>query len=117
MSKTKVTPRLYDVLSSERYFGKVVSLSDLGQRTGLTDVQVQNGMRSLVASGKYDMEVVIRGNAWRFNGPAGKEAPAPTRAHEDRTFSYVGRIASGETLVKGDTTDRVYVLTDLELGE
>jgi hypothetical protein len=79
---------------------EVVWLSDVLSATGLIRAQVQNAMTGLIRDGK-PVEVIQRGQAWRWNGDAGGETGTP------RGLEYLAAGKDGAIIIK-DSAGHVY---------
>lgn len=115
MGHPRTTPQVLSALQSYQP-GIDVNAQDLADETGLTIEQVRAAMRSLIASEKHNIEVVLRGRTWRYHGPAKTTKGKKSEPAEDRLFTLVGKLASGERIARGDSTGNIYVVTELELG-
>jgi len=112
----RTTPQVLSALQSFTH-GVDVNMDDLTHETGLEVEQVRAAMRSLVASEKHNIEVVLRGRTWRYHGPAATAKGKKSATAEDKLFTLVGKLASGERIARGDQTNTIYVVTELELGD
>lgn len=83
-----------------KHGGEVVWLTDVIASTGLIRAQVQNAMTALVRDGK-PVEVIQRGNAWRWTGDAGGGNGHPTG------LEYLADGKDGAIIIK-DSAGHVY---------
>lgn len=117
MGHPRTTPQVLAALASYPA-GTDVNAQDLADETGLEAEQIRSAMRTLIASEKHNIEVVLRGRTWRYHGPAkpakGKKSAGPV---EDVTYTKVGKLSTGEVIARGNQTEVIYVLTELGLGE
>lgn len=115
MGAPRTTPKVLAALQAFTT-GVNVSVADLADESGLETEQVRSAMRKLIESEKHKIDVVLRGNTWRYFGPAanvpGQRQP---EVKEDHLFERIGKLASGEVLVRGDQTETIYVVTELAL--
>ena len=114
MGYPRTTPKVLAALQTFP-IGQDVSAQNLVHATGLDGKQVCTAMRTLIEQGEHNIKVVLRGATWRYMGPVNiptqrvEEAPK-----EDRLFEYVGKLSNGAIMVRGDQTEVLYLLTELE---
>lgn len=102
MGGTPTTPKVLGVLT-ELFQGKIVSLDQLVEKTGLDERQVRASMRQLASRDDLEVDVLQRGGTWRFNLKT-----APSNGPADTLFEVVGTSAKDEIIVRGDATKRLY---------
>lgn len=100
-----VTPTVLRYLHA--HIGETVFLKDIAVATKFTERQVQNSILHMVNNGVEWVEVVSRGQAWRYHGPMPEVAPEPAQKKEPRLFDEVGVTRDG-TLIIADLDNNLY---------
>jgi hypothetical protein len=109
MGAPRTSPKVLEAL--QQFPNRDVNSDQLSRSSGLTREQVRSAMRTLVADDPR-ITVVLRGNTWRYTPETAKsETP-----QADTSFSRIGVLASGDILVRGDQTEQIFVLSELELN-
>ncbi len=102
MGGSPVTPKVLALLT-EQFAGKVVTVDQIVVKTGLTGQQVRASMRQLASREDLKVDVIQRGQTWRFDyAKAVEDGPA------DTLFEVVGTSAKDEVIVRGDATKRLF---------
>lgn len=109
MGGSPTTPRVMGVLNT-KFDGKVVTIDQLTAATGLDAKQVRSVMNKLVQDDFADVDIIQRGQMWKYNGPP---SSGDDREPEDTMFEVVGTAARGDIVVRGDATNRLYKVVPL----
>lgn len=120
-----VRPRIMAYLVE--HVGKPVTAEKIQAATGLELSQIQAQMRSMIKEG-LNVTVIVRGHIWMYSPepvqpePQPEPAPEPetdpmktTRMPTDMVFEGVGTTSDHTVIVRDVETERLYVLTDIEL--
>lgn len=111
MGGPSVSPRVLEVLSRHR--GLDVPLAEIVKATGLEPGQIQTAINNMIRRNGLPITVVMRAQVWRYEADnAKKQAPEP---QQDTYFERVGDTRSGKPIVRGDHTNTLYVLGDLDI--
>lgn len=116
MGYTSTTPKVIEFLQSRR--GEDVTIGQLVAGTGLTHSQVRSSMRILADNPALAIEVLVIGQMWRLchnleKLPGGGRVRLSRTVAIDASYSALGKTAAGETIVKGDTSGKLYKVVEL----
>lgn len=106
MGGSPTTPAVVGVLNT-KFNGKVVTISQLVEVTGLEDKQIRSVMNRLSHDDSVQLDVLQRGQMWRYSATT-SAAPPVDDGPTDTIFEVVGTAAKGEQIVRGDVTSRLY---------
>lgn len=112
MGYVRTTPKVLAEISRHR--GLDVPITTLTGATGLTDVQVRASMRQLIDRDGLPITVIMRGQVWRYEASNTVTVSPAVEAKTDTVFERIGRTSTGDVIVRGDVTEILYVLSEIE---
>lgn len=94
--------------------GEVCFLRDIVTETGFTADQVQAAVWHLVKHNGEAINIVTRGQSWRYTGADTATEPEPADSLVGTVFECIGTSKNGAILVRGEDGN-LYVLRELEI--
>jgi hypothetical protein len=94
--------------------GKVLYADALAEELDTFRDTIQNGVNNLKRRPEWGelIEVVIRGQAWKYNGPAGEVKAGTGNGEAKLCFEELGRTREGDLIIQSDD-GRLFRATEL----
>ncbi len=92
--------------------GEVIYIDDLAKNLGLLTQSVQN-VTSQILQKRDDIEIEIRGRAWRYNPNKKKEDETKKKETGKRLFEEIGLTKSGHIVIQDDH-GAIYLANELQ---
>lgn len=105
-----VTPYVLKYLDT--HVGETVFLADMATALKFKPSQIQSVMTRMNADPQEDLEIVSRGQAWRYRGHYTEAEVPSTTANDPRLFDEIGVTRDGALIIQ-DVEGRLYRATEL----
>ncbi len=87
-------------------------LADMASALKFKPTQIQSVMTRMNADPQEDLEIVSRGQAWRYRGHFMEVAPGPNETKDPRLFDEIGVTRDGALIIQ-DVEGKLYRATEL----
>lgn len=96
--------------------GQRIRVSDLMASTGYSNKQIRNSIYYLTTKNGVNVRQVDA-QTFVYNDPAEEVAsPPPTDEAVDTVYVWVGNAKDGDVIVRGESTNTLYILSELEIN-